>query len=82
MLVPYSLPPWLDQGREDLNNDAGYGFQVVTADDIDTLGIAEIIKYIRKRIGELPVYFRCARLLVYYPKFCQLNSWNRKQFRH
>ncbi|KAJ2921274.1 hypothetical protein H1R20_g15822, partial [Candolleomyces eurysporus] len=40
----------------DLENDAAVGFQIVTTDDIDDLGIPEVIKRIRNRIGDSPVY--------------------------
>jgi agmatinase len=32
------------------------GFQLITTDDIDDLGIPEIIRRIRERIGTSPVY--------------------------
>ncbi|KAI0752931.1 Arginase/deacetylase [Daedaleopsis nitida] len=43
-------------GVDDLNNDAEYGFRFVTADDIDAYGTAAIVKRIRDRIGDSPVY--------------------------
>lgn len=43
-------------GTVDLENDASDGFQYVSGDDIDDLGIPEIIKRIRTRIGSSPVY--------------------------
>ncbi|KAF9486490.1 Arginase/deacetylase [Pholiota conissans] len=39
-----------------LANDAEVGFQVISTDDIDDLGIPTIIKKIRQRIGDSPVY--------------------------
>ena len=46
------------QGVSDLANDAAVGFQIVTTDDIDDLGIPEVIKRIKNRIGDRPVYLR------------------------
>ncbi|KAL5519478.1 hypothetical protein ACEPAH_1161 [Sanghuangporus vaninii] len=43
-------------GPADLKNDDSVGFQVISADDIDDLGIPEIIKRIRARVGDTPVY--------------------------
>ncbi|KAF9015732.1 arginase family-domain-containing protein [Cyathus striatus] len=43
-------------GLADLQNDANVGFQLISTDDIDDLGIPEVIKRIRKRIGDAPVY--------------------------
>ncbi|KAI0784994.1 arginase family-domain-containing protein [Abortiporus biennis] len=43
-------------GIQDIENDENVGFQLVTADDIDDLGINEIIRRIRARIGDSPVY--------------------------
>ncbi|KAF9024127.1 Arginase/deacetylase [Hymenopellis radicata] len=44
------------QGIEDLQNDEEVGFYVISTDDIDDLGIPEIIKRVRQRIGNSPVY--------------------------
>lgn len=44
------------QGIEDLQNDEAVGFYVISSDDIDDLGIPEIIRQIRARIGSSPVY--------------------------
>ncbi|GAV98757.1 Arginase deacetylase [Lentinula edodes] len=44
------------EGEEDLENDESVGFQLISGDDIDDLGIPEIIRLIRKRIGDSPVY--------------------------
>ena len=41
-----------------MDNDASVGFRIVSADDIDDLGISEVIKRIRTRIGNSPVYLR------------------------
>ncbi|KIM47554.1 hypothetical protein M413DRAFT_15739 [Hebeloma cylindrosporum] len=43
-------------GVEDLDNDDTVGFQVISTDDIDDLGIPAIIRKIRNRIGDSPVY--------------------------
>lgn len=43
-------------GLEDLENDEKVGFALITADDIDELGIPEIISRIRARVGDTPVY--------------------------
>jgi agmatinase len=34
------------------------GFKVISTDDIDDLGIHEVIRRIRARIGDNPVYLR------------------------
>ncbi|KAJ7762385.1 Arginase/deacetylase [Mycena maculata] len=43
-------------GVVDLENDEAVGFQLITTDDIDDLGIKEIIRRIRERVGSSPVY--------------------------
>ncbi|KIY50652.1 Arginase/deacetylase [Fistulina hepatica ATCC 64428] len=43
-------------GVEDLDNDAEVGFQLISTDDIDDLGIPTIIRRIRERVGDSPVY--------------------------
>ncbi|KAF9074139.1 arginase family-domain-containing protein [Rhodocollybia butyracea] len=43
-------------GIEDLRHDDTVGFQVISAEDIDDYGIKNIIKKIRQRIGDKPVY--------------------------
>ncbi|KAL9716388.1 hypothetical protein Ac2012v2_000835 [Leucoagaricus gongylophorus] len=47
-------------GLADLDNDVQVGFQIISTDDIDDVGIPTIIKHIRERIGDSPVYLRCA----------------------
>ena len=42
--------------REDLVNDAEFGFKIVHCDEFQTTGIDKIIKRIRKRIGKNPFY--------------------------
>ncbi|KAI0094187.1 Arginase/deacetylase [Irpex rosettiformis] len=43
-------------GLIDLEHDQSVGFEVISTDDIDDFGIADIIKRIRTRIGDSPVY--------------------------
>ncbi|KAJ4002241.1 arginase deacetylase [Lentinula boryana] len=43
-------------GEEDLRNDENVGFQLISGDDIDDLGIPEVVRLIRNRIGDSPVY--------------------------
>ncbi|KAJ3489614.1 hypothetical protein NLI96_g2012 [Meripilus lineatus] len=43
-------------GIEDLENDEAVGFQLISTDDIDDIGVTEIIRRIRARIGNSPVY--------------------------
>ncbi|KAJ7492081.1 Arginase/deacetylase [Mycena latifolia] len=43
-------------GVADLENDEAVGFQLISTDDIDDLGIPEIIRRIRERVGTSPVY--------------------------
>lgn len=52
----------LTQGVEDLDNDEEVGFKLISTDDIDDYGITEIIRRIRDRIGDSPVYLRSASL--------------------
>jgi agmatinase len=42
--------------RDDLKDDARFGFEVVTSDDLDLVGVAEIVQRIRDRVGETPLY--------------------------
>ena len=49
---------YLVQGVEDLVNDEEVGFKLISTDDIDDYGINEIIRRIRDRIGDSPVYLR------------------------
>ncbi|KAJ7608809.1 arginase family-domain-containing protein [Roridomyces roridus] len=41
---------------EDLKHDASVGFQVIATEDIDDLGLPEIVRRIRQRVGTTPVY--------------------------
>ncbi|KAG8933479.1 hypothetical protein FRC02_011768 [Tulasnella sp. 418] len=43
-------------GIEDLEHDESVGFQIITTDDIDDLGIPAIVDKIRTRVGNSPVY--------------------------
>ncbi|TFY73951.1 hypothetical protein EWM64_g10061 [Hericium alpestre] len=43
-------------GEVDITGDEETGFKIVSTDDIDDLGINEVIRRIRKRIGDNPVY--------------------------
>jgi len=43
-------------GMADIDHDNSVGFQLITTDDIDDLGISEIIRRIRRRVGDNPVY--------------------------
>jgi guanidinobutyrase / D-arginase len=42
--------------REDLDDDARFGFKVITSEDLDDLGVAEVVKQIRNRVGDTPLY--------------------------
>ncbi|KAG2338362.1 arginase deacetylase [Suillus weaverae] len=44
------------QGPELIEHDEEVGFELIMADDIDDLGTDEIVKHIRQRIGNSPVY--------------------------
>ncbi|ETW86728.1 hypothetical protein HETIRDRAFT_307854 [Heterobasidion irregulare TC 32-1] len=43
-------------GGADITNDEDVGFKIVSTDDIDDIGINEVIRRIRERIGDSPVY--------------------------
>ncbi|KAF5332935.1 hypothetical protein D9758_015964 [Tetrapyrgos nigripes] len=43
-------------GPEFVEHDESVGFQVISSEDIDDYGIQNVIKAIRKRIGDAPVY--------------------------
>ncbi|EJC98717.1 Arginase/deacetylase, partial [Fomitiporia mediterranea MF3/22] len=43
-------------GPADIESDDAVGFQLISTDDIDDLGIPEIIRRIRTRVGDTPVY--------------------------
>jgi agmatinase len=42
--------------REDLRDDARFGFQIITADDLDDIGVGGIIQRIHQRVGDAPLY--------------------------
>lgn len=42
--------------REDLRDDANFGFEVITSDDLDHIGVAGIISRIHERVGDAPLY--------------------------
>ena len=46
------------QGTSDIDNDLDVGFEIISTEDIDDLGIQEVIRRIRFHIGENPVYLR------------------------
>jgi agmatinase len=39
-------------------HDASVGFQLISAEDIDDYGVEGIVRAIRKRVGDRPVYLR------------------------
>ncbi len=41
---------------QDLDDDAGFGFQIIRASDVDRLGCEEISARIRQRVGDAPIY--------------------------
>jgi len=43
-------------GLEDIENDESVGFELISTDDIDDLGIPAIIAQIRQRVGKSPTY--------------------------
>jgi agmatinase len=43
-------------GRSDLEEDAGFGFEVIGAWEIEELGIRGVVERVRERVGERPVY--------------------------
>lgn len=42
--------------REDLVDDERFGFTIVSAMDLETLGVAGVVERIRERLGDAPVY--------------------------
>ena len=42
--------------RDDLKNDAEFGFKIIHCDEFQTEGIDKIVKRIRDRIGNNPLY--------------------------
>ncbi|KAF8486711.1 Arginase/deacetylase [Gautieria morchelliformis] len=43
-------------GIEDIHHDESVGFELITTDHIDDYGVADIIRRIRTRVGDSPVY--------------------------
>jgi agmatinase len=41
---------------EDLTDDATFGFEIVRAEDLDRIGLEEIVDRVRRRAGDAPVY--------------------------
>jgi agmatinase len=39
-------------------DDEVVGFKIISTDDLDDIGINEVIRRIRERIGDNPVYLR------------------------
>ncbi|KAI0309502.1 Arginase/deacetylase [Amylostereum chailletii] len=44
-------------GKATFDNDETTGFKVISAEDIDDLGVPEVVRRIRNRVGDTPVYF-------------------------
>ena len=42
--------------RDDLKNDASFGFKIIHCDEFQTEGIDKIVKRIRDRVGNNPLY--------------------------
>ena len=42
--------------RDDLVDDARFGFAIVTAMDLETEGIADVVERVHRRVGDSPVY--------------------------
>jgi agmatinase len=41
---------------QDLVDDAGFGFRVVTAMDLESVGVAGVVERVRERVGDAPLY--------------------------
>jgi agmatinase len=41
---------------EDLTDDAAFGFEIIRAEDLDRIGLEEIVDRVRRRAGDAPVY--------------------------
>jgi agmatinase len=41
---------------EDLTDDATFGFEIIRAEDLDRIGLEEIVDRVRRRAGDAPVY--------------------------
>ena len=42
--------------RDDLKNDASFGFKIIHCDEFQTEGIDKIVERIKKRVGDNPLY--------------------------
>ena len=42
--------------REDLKNDASFGFKIIHCDEFQTEGIDKIVERIKERVGDNPLY--------------------------
>jgi len=42
--------------RQDLDDDATFGFEIVRAEDLDRIGLEEIVAGVRRRTNDAPVY--------------------------
>jgi agmatinase len=42
--------------RMDLSDDAGMGFRIIRAGDLDVMGIDAAVDIVRRRVADLPVY--------------------------
>jgi hypothetical protein len=56
----------MGQGMVDVEHDKSVGFQLITTDDIDDLGIPEIIRRIRQRAGDTPMYLRSIQMITFH----------------
>ncbi|KAJ7180685.1 arginase family-domain-containing protein [Mycena filopes] len=52
---------------EDLAHDGDVGFQLISTEDIDEYGLVEVVKQIRRRIGQNPVYLSLDIDVVVFP---------------
>lgn len=50
--------PSITQGYRDIQHDEQVGFSVITTDDIEELGTEGIVRIIKRRVGDKPVYLR------------------------
>ena len=46
------------QGLGDIDDDQSTGFELITTDEIDEAGVPDIVRRIRERVGNSPVYLR------------------------
>lgn len=69
------------QGPADLENDNAVGFQLISTDDIDDLGIREIVRRIRARVGDSPVYLSLD-IDVVDPGLAPASQFGRKVLKH